>query len=530
MAKGSGINYFINEVGVSDLVKVFYAFESGQTHVPSISGGNPLYSGLINGDTGIFWQKPGSGLFSGTYVTISQTGFSSDSFLNLLSFEVLSTGKQLIFSNLDTSSGYEVGLNDAHKLYFRSKTAGVDTYATANVNLSSKNLISVGYLTNYIELGVYNFNSKLFETESFNQDFGEVRSDKQFVIGSGFTGYADYFLNFNLFLNSDTTSQIASGWSFIPTGYSYETETICTDRITGYGLGPYFKTGLIGYSGEILSSEGVGDFTGAFPTSSTGYLVTGIVESGFIQTGLTTQDCVTYTGSSTVLYETLSGYAGSFGMDKVLIINYLDNQDLIKVEKSFAPFSDLYTKTFAPIDSGFFSPETFNSGNANLYLNGVALTNSGVSVSGNIVSSSQFSIPDELIFDLASGDKKVYQTGFNSLAFNYIGQQIFLNGQNLISGNGFVVNGGALTITGQFTGISGIVFEFPISLPYETGSKYLWSGEKFGNRGALIFLNGIRQELGEDYLEGSNYDLLINNSFDEYNNNVIYSAEGTYWE
>jgi hypothetical protein len=530
MTKGSGINYFINEVGVSDLVRFFYTFESGQTHVPSISGGIPLYSGLINGDTGVFWSKPGSGLFSGTYLTVTETGLGSEYFTNLFSFELVNTGKQLLISTLENGSGYEIGLNDAQKLYFRGQSNGANVYATSNINLSSKNLISIGYLTNNVELGYYNFNSKSFETESFNQDFGLIRNDNKFVIGSGFTGYIDYFVNFNLLVGADSLSQLASGWAFIPTGYTYETETVCTDRITGYGQVPYVTTGFVGFSGQVLSSNGANDFTGAFPITATGYQVTGIVESGYTLGALSTQECITYTGAQITLYDTLTGYASSFGMDKVLVINYLDTADLVKVEKDYTPFNDLYNKNLTLIETGFYSQETLSSGRDNLYLNGVAITNSGISYSGQIITSDQFSNPDEAIYDSKEGDKRVYLTGFNSLAFTYSGQQIFLNGQNLVSGDGFVVNGGALTITGQSTGISGVVFERPISLSYETGSSYLWTGRKFSRWASLVFLNGIRQELREDYLEGSNYDLLKGNSFNEYNNNMLYSAEGNFWD
>lgn len=530
MIKGSGINYFISEVGVSDLARVFYTFESGQTHVPSVPSGISIYSGLINGDTGIFWSKPGSGLFSGSYLTINETGLGTDYFTNLLSFELVNTGKQLLISTLENGSGYEIGLNDAHKLYFRSQSNGSNIYATSNINLSSKNLISIGYLTNNVELGYYNFNSKSFEVESFSQDFGSIRNNNKFVIGSGFTGYIDYFLHFNLLVGADSLGQLASGWVFIPTGYSYETETICTNKITGYGQTPYLKTGFIGFSGQILSSDGANDFTGAFPTSATGYAITGIVESGYALGPLSVEECIIYTGARISLYDTLTGYASSFGMDKVLEINYLDSADLVKVEKDYTPFNNLYNKSLILIETGFYSQEILSSGLDNLYLNGVAITNSGVFYSGQIITSNQFSSPDEIFYDTKEGDKKIYLTGFNYLAFAYSGQQIFLNGQNLVSGDGFIVNGGVLTITGQSTGVSGVVFERPISLSYETGSSYLWTGRKFSRRASLVFLNGIRQELGEDYLEGSNYDLLKGNSFNEYNNNVLYSSEGNFWD
>jgi hypothetical protein len=530
MIKGSGVNYFLTQVGVTDLLQVFYSFESGNLTIPSISGASPIYSGLINGDTGVFWSKPGSGFFSGASVSIIQTGLYEDYFTNLLSFELLKTGKQLLINTLHNNSGYEVGLNDAHKLYFRSQNNGVDVYATLDTILSSKNLISVGYVTNYLELGYYNFNSQSFETQSFNMDFGQTRNDEKFIIGSGFTGYIDYFLNFNLLVSSDNLNQISSGWTHIPTGYFYEEETICTDRITGYGLTQYIITGFLGYSGQVFGGDGLNDFTGSFPTGATGYRNTGILESGYRQGALTVSECVTYTGDRTTLYDVLTGYASSFGMDKVVIINHLDNSDLVKVEKDYTPFNDIYNKKLVLINSGFYYPDFLISGNTLLTLNGISVINSGLSFSGQFIISNQFSTGDEIICDFKSGDQKFYTTGFSSLAFGYSGQQIFLNGQNLVSGNGFVVNGGALTITGGFTGISGLVFERPIALSYITGNQYIYSGTKFPKNAAIVFLNGIRQEKEEDYLEGSNHDLLKNNSFDEYDNNTLYEYEGTFWE
>ena len=529
MSKGSGINYFISETDISDSLRVFYAFESGREYIPSIPTGNPIYSGQIT-NTGVFWSKPGSGLFSGSWVTINKTGIGSDYWTNLLSFESAATGKQLLISTLENGSGYEVGLNDAHKLYFRAQNNGINTYATSNINLSSKNLISVAYLTNNVEIGYYNFNSKSFESESFGQDFGSVRNDNKFVIGSGFTGYMDYFLNFNSFHNTDVLTQVASGWAFIPTGFIYETQNVCTTGITGFSTISTIQTGFVSYSGSITQSDGQSDFSEAFPVATAIASGTGILGTGYFTSGITGIQCVIYTGNRTPGYNILSGYAGSFGMDKVLFINYLDSQDLVKVEKDFIPFHNFYNKTANLISTGFYSSEILISGRENLYLNGVALIDSGVSYAETILTSNQFSIPDELIYDSKSGDKKTYLTGFNSLAFTYSGQQIFLNGQNLISGDGFVINGGAITITGQSTGISGVVFEFPIVLSYETGSRYVWTGQKFGRRASLVFLNGIRQEINEDYLEGSTYDLLIGNSFNEYNNNILYSSEGNFWD
>ena len=57
--KESGINHFIEKAGVSDLFKIFYAFESGGGSIYSNSPISPLFTGQIIGDTGTFWSSPG---------------------------------------------------------------------------------------------------------------------------------------------------------------------------------------------------------------------------------------------------------------------------------------------------------------------------------------------------------------------------------------------------------------------------------------------------------------------------------------
>lgn len=528
MIKGSGINYFSELNGLIDLWDVFYTFESGTSLISSISGANPIYSGAVIGDQASFWSKPGSGLFTGGYVAINNhTGLVSPSFTHIFSFEELTTGKQLLYSNIGGGSGYEIGLTDTKKIYAKTFNSNGPVVIATNFNLSSKNLITVSYLSNSFEFGYYNFNSQSLESERYTQLADKLISNKQSILGSGFNGYMDYYLYFNLLINSNTLNEIISGVYNIPTGYTYQTETVCTEIITGYQSIPYTITGITGYVNIIGFSDGVGDYTGLFPMSGVYSGVAGILETGVIQSGVTQLDCVTYTGAQAVAYQVLSGYSDSFQMDKVLYFRYLDSSDFQKLNKTNTPYSDYYNKQGELANTGFLFQDNVYSGNSNIFINGVAYINSGAIFDQNLILNEFYSYPDQIILDIASGNK-VYDLEA-PYAILYSGQEIFLNGVNLISGRDFVANGGNINLAGQNTGISGILFEFPIVLSNETGSKNLWTG-KLQRNTARLYLNGIRQYAGQDYIEGSSFDLLTGNTFNEYDNSVFYDNNGDFFE
>lgn len=528
MLKGSGINYFTQLNGLNDLWDVFYTFESGTSLISSMSGANPVYSGAIVGDTTSFWSKPGSGLFTGAYISINNhTGLAVPSFTHIFSFEELGTGKQLLYSNIDNASGYEIGLTDTKKIYAKTYNSDGPSVIATNFNLSSKNLVTVSYLSNSFEFGYYNFNSQSLETEQYTQLSDKIISNNQAVLGSGLNGHMDYYLYFNLLLNSDTLNRVISGTYKIPTGYTYETQTICTEVITGYQAVPYTITGITGYARSIISSDGVGDYTGLFPTSGLYSGVAGVLETGITQSGLIRQDCITYTGAKSVAYDTLSGYSDSFQMDKVTYLRYLDSSDFLKLNKEILPYRDLYNKNGEYLTTGFSFANSVYSGNSNIYINGIAYTNSGTSFNQNLILNEFYSYPDQIILDLASGNQVVSLSEPHLIGFS--GQEIFLNGVNLVTGRDFTVTGNLISLTGQNTGINGILFEFPIILNNETGSKNLWTG-KLQRNTARLYLNGVRQHGYTDYVEGSSFDLITGNVYNQYNNLVMYDNGGDFFE
>ena len=524
--KESGINYFYSSLGLdTDSFAILYTFEEGAgSIVNSITGANPLFSGEINGN---IWGKPGSGTFTGGYVSITNgSGLDSSlSFSHLISYEQITTGKKILFNNKLGASGYEFGLTDTNKIYF--ETAGEPVIATTSNNLSSKNLISVSYIANFLSVGQYNFTSKSFEFETFQQNFGLLPSDKP-TLGSGFTGYIDYYLYSNDYLGAEVLNQLASGWYVAKTGSQVSVETICAPGVTGYQSQFYSTTGVTGYSvGPIGNLDGVGDFTGVFPTGYNLTPMTGILSSGLTQIPVTGSVCVSYSGELVDLFSFNSGYISGFGMDKTLILRSLSG-DMIKYSTSNELFADIFNHSFAQFNSGLVSPLIFDSGALNLFFNGLGVDNSGIGYSDEYVFVTGSSAQDLFFFDLKSGDRKMSFSG--SLDTTYTGQEIFFNGINLVSGYDFRAIGNRIFLTGNNTGISGILFENPIVLPYITGGRALYSGEKFNRNSSNVYQNGIRLFNRSDYIEGSKFDMLTGNNFNEYNNTIIYNNNELYWE
>jgi len=89
---------------------------------------------------------------------------------------------------------------------------------------------------------------------------------------------------------------------------------------------------------------------------------------------------------------------------------------------------------------------------------------------------------------------------------------------------------GTFTLTGNNTGVSGLLILSPIGLTSTTGNySVLYSG-KFDRNTSNLYMNGLRQRLYTDFVEGGAYDLLLSNSYNSSNNLPLYTNDGSNWE
>lgn len=529
--KGSGINYFISDLGLSTGdFRVFYTFEEGGgTTVQSVPDANSIYSGILSAENS-FWIRPGSGFFSGNSISVTNaSGLYNPTFTHIFGLRKSSSNGGVLFSSLGGGSGYSIGITDSNRVYIESSNPNGDrstsVLSASYTNLGAKSIVSVGYTANSVSFGYYDFNKQAFSTETFTHSFGTMDSNN-WVLGPSFTGYLDYYLYFSSYYGAETLSQIASGFYNTPTGSFYPVTSICVPEITGYTPIPFITTGIVGYQTVFSGGSGYDAFGDLLPAFTTTIPITGIINSGVYQSGVTGLSCTYYTGDLTTLYETNIGYASGFGMQKVLMTQHVQDGDVVKFSSSHL-FNPIFNQIPSPIVSGYNLGSQLSSGQINLFWNGLFVENTGFSIADQFLFVSGASAGNSVMFDLFSGIK-TNQTG--ATFAGYTGQEIYLNGLNLVSGLDFTVSGATLFLNAANSGMSGLLAISPIGLPYTTGKYQIYAGITFARGTSNVYLNGVRQQINSDYIEGSAFDALYGNDFNNNDNTVIYDNNDRYWE
>lgn len=528
--KESGINYFFGQLGLdTGSFGVFYTFEDGAGNkITSVSGGQSDYSGVLSSISS-FWSKPGSGLFSGNTISVSNaSGLYSPAWTKIFVYEKINTDELVLFNSLNGLTGCKIGITSTNKPYFETFSTEPVVAVSSN-NLSSKNVLSFSYMANFINIGYYNFNSKNVEFESFDYPFQWNQSD-DWKLGGG-TGFIDYFIYLNEYQNPQVLSQLFSGFFARPTGIGYDVETTYSSGLSGYQNVFWGETGITGYLLTPGGDEGRDFYTGAFPTSLSQTPLTGYINSGSRSVAVYSQNQISITGDQIVLLELLTGYASSFGMEKVQLFSIVDSSDLMKLSVDRTLFNDIYNKNGLRNYSAYQITPVYESGEINLFYNGLAQWHSGWSTSGNYIYLDGSESPDNAYFDVKSGDSRVFTVTGGLLTFPivYTGQEIYLNGLNLISGYDFNTSG-TLSLTFRNTGFNGYLFEYPIVLSGQTGNFSVRQLAPFSRNTSNLYFNGLRQKNKADYIEGANIDLLSGNFYNYSGVQNIYDNNGDFWE
>jgi hypothetical protein len=524
--KQTGINDFVDKLGLSSgNFRVFYTFEEGAGSViNSVPNAQSLYTGSLS-SVGDFWSKPGSGYVTGNYITVQNaSGINSNFWTSIFAYEKVNERGTILFSSLAGTSGYEIGITDSNKLYFK---AANQISVHSSTSLGSKGIVSVGYMPNNVTLGCYNPNAQTMESQSFNYNFGLTRSDDWKLMPG--TGYIDYYLHFDDCYSSRVLSQLGSGfWAYF-TGIIYPVTTYSQNVITGYQTITVNQTGITGYQISTAGGGGINYYTGEFPSSYTSVPLTGIYSSSTYSSGVSGLQTYLVTGTPIYGYQILSGYISSFGMDKIQIIqDYgVDNGDFVKVSSATLPFDNNYNYTTSYQYLGFLAG-VYNTGLFNIFQNGLAVVDSGWLYTGGYLYLTGANVPDVVTFDLVSGNQILLSITGNSMSFSYTGQEVYLNGVNLASGRDFVTNGTNFVLTGNNTGLSGFLFDFPYGFPPITGFFTVRTGVNFLKGSSQVYINGIRQVLGADYVEGTRFDMLSGNYYNNQQGLSVFTDD-SYW-
>jgi len=530
--KESGINYFYNNLGLySGDFAIYYTFETGVGNViPSISGGQTQYSGILSSSTN-FWIKPGSGFFSGNELTIQNTqNIDESAWTDIFIYEKINTDDCILFNSLDSSSGYKIGITKSNRPYFESFNQEPVLASSLN-NYSSKNVVSFTYLTNYLIIGYYNFNSKTVESETFNYPFN-VNSSNIRKLGGSYTGWMDTYIHLTNPISPEVQAQLLSGLWATPTGVEYPINYVCSTGITGYQDIFVYTTGVTGYVTTPGGDVGKDYFTGQFPTFYSSTSLTGYLSTGTLSSGVSGVICYPVTGEPVTAFVYDTGYASSFGMQKIEFLDYVATTDVIKYSYSNTLFNNIYNLLGQRQYSGFYLFDNYTTGQINLYLNGLAIAQSGWTITGGFLLVSGASDTDTLTFVNQTGSQQMLplvptRSGYG---IAYIGQEIFLNGINLVSGYDFTVTGGYVNLLAKNTGINGYIFEYPQQLLNFTGNSTLTGNLLFNKNTSNIYKNGLKQILYGDYIEGATFDMLSGNRFNASQCSNMYNNNNLYWE
>jgi hypothetical protein len=437
----NAIDYFLREQNsaANENCKLYFDFDTQSTSNPYIINlsGNPNYSGKIESFQTSFWNIPGSGLFSGQFVSI--TG-NNDTGVNIIHNDItfcivyehfsnkggvlistVETGLYQTYDNqgneIDTGiyKGFNFGFTANNRLFFEYYNNNALEAYTSTFSLSQKASVFLTIFNNNINLGYYDFfknaiiedsffiqSDFLFDYSSVYLGYNNNLNDTIFYTGQ-FTGYIDNFLIYSPSIFNIDITTINSGLAYIYNSGALNIEDNSITGITGYITGiTGYTTGVTGTvlvpTGVITNTWGV-QFTGYFESGITGSIpqiansgLTGVIEAIFT-TGVT--------GESITLDKS---YINSFGKQVINYLSKIDSEDFLEAQL----FTDNYTgninlknisATYLPYENIFSIPnENINDSTTfTVFANG-QLQNTGLFfVTGNGYNSGNLIINDYII-------------------------------------------------------------------------------------------------------------------------------------
>jgi hypothetical protein len=467
--------------------------------------------------------------------------------------EKVTGASNILVSTMDgvnQKSGLLFGINNANRLFLEyidttNTGTGQRRIFVQNKELGENNIISLSADSAHCIATVCVHN--IAKQSSYGTSFqipGYKPCNTMFLAGftnagnnTGYTGFIGLFKDVLVLSGAANAVQLnAIAPLFCLSGYEPER------RVPVYSYYPVVTgarfinmvvgTGITGYS---LSSVTIPDKDG---TNITGYDMT--VLSGTISgTGISYQTStmsgvnVSFSGAGEQLYLDdvyVRPYADSFFVMLRYDILSGDLMEVYSYSKKWIDKISILPEAFNVYD--FYLSNSFNSNNANVYFNGL-LQLTGIDYelkSGKITSSSYGtykSAYDHLLYDEISG--VTFISGWTGWSGKYTlsgdptasgSHDVYLNGQKLISGLDFSINGNTVVLTGVQLGYNVIwasgTWGFP---PARTGDRSTFTGTGLGYyhdftstlgrlMDEMVFVNGQRLAPGIDYLTVSSGSLL----------------------
>jgi len=386
--------YLKKHVGTGSL-GFYYDFSNySGDHILSSSGGQyPIrtrYSGEIVGDMNNFTgNASGSGSFNNSYIKVSnidtQSGdlikqSSFNGFTFLISQEKIDNSCGTLFSNYaglkTSSSGWEIGINNANRLYFKMQDAAAGGVPRNNIltledTPAAQNYYGIIVQSNYIYLARYLPASQEWTVASRQINPQYIRNNSDWYIGSGeypYSGYMDKFAFFNEPLRlRDLRGIIDSSFKTVETGFGFSTKTH-SGQLTGYHFYPTGQTGVIGQTGVLSGYTPVVTGSGNYIS---GQPLIGIATGGMIY--YEAYSPTTFSGGFTTPKRTIESYSGVRAREPEILPGKITG-----FHTGFSGFTQLASGAVY-ITSGITGVTTTGSGASGLYgPNTTHVLNSGI--------------------------------------------------------------------------------------------------------------------------------------------------------
>jgi len=535
---------------IDSTAKTGYVFFNSQTGAQYQYSGSKIYDtgcpALSYSESARVSEGLVSGQFNGFNKFRILGNTTSDDWTAFIVFKHSETGasdkSKVLFSTKDydySISGFAVGINGCNRIFCEHDTpsSGKRIY-TLNEELDNKNVLSVSKVNAVLSIGIHQFDDKM-NKESSNVKYNMenyLPSNKMYIGGLGasginyrnYSGTIDSFMLFNVGLGFPERNTFAK--SFYCSSYDtggYYTTTTSFVSVTGIELrSVIIATGVTGYV-EILAGTEIVD-----GGTINKYEYSGV--TGAIYDTLAVELTGVTNGQSDILsFSPPSGiydynYSIPFANSKVVLNANFDSS--YKEVYSFSGVNNDDLNLLPSFDNASLKYAVLETGDGefiNFYLNGVAQPNlqaltgtmtGDFIVSGNAIDSDGFfDADDSAMYDIILGSGSItgltiadVSAGSKALSGSFVNNRdVYLNGNKLISGIDYSGVGQTVVIT-----TTNLIDGDLMLLPKHNMNFSRYTGYNDNNFNSSlnlfdeqIWVNGLRQMRGLDYLKVADFSL-----------------------
>ena len=553
---------------VDSTSKTGYVFFNSQTGAQYQYSGSKIYDtgcpALSYSESARVSEGLVSGQFNGFNKFRILGNTTSDDWTAFVVFKHSETGasdkSKVLFSTKDydySTSGFAVGINGCNRIFCEHDTpsSGKRIY-TLNEELDNKNVLSVSKVNAVLSIGIHQFDDKM-NKESSNVKYNMenyLPSNKMYIGGLGasginyrnYSGTIDSFMLFNVGLGFPERNTFAK--SFYCSSYDtggYYTTTTSFVSVTGIELrSVIIATGVTGYV-EVLAGAEIVD--GGVVNK---YAYSGV--TGLIYDTLAVELTGVTSGQSDILsFNPPSGiydynYSIPFANSKVVLNANFDSS--YKEVYSFSGINNDDLNLLPSFDNASLKYAVLETGDGefiNFYLNGVAQPNlqaltgtmtGDFIVSGNAIDSDGFfDADDSAMYDIILGSGSItgltiadVSAGSKALSGSFVNNRdVYLNGNKLISGIDYSGVGQTVVIntTNLIDGDLMLLPKHNMNFSRYTGYNDNNFNSSLNLFDEQIWVNGLRQMRGLDYLKVADFSLKYSSFSLEPFSDIIYNND-----